>query len=169
MGMNGCIKENIFSKCQLQFIPPLPLLRKLCNLIAFVYGCTTKKQRKAHISDTVLKTKTKHSIQASYALEFYTEDIHTIFYSIFQTALILYFVRFCAYYMLSAVIATIITTKTHTSFHYFQVKAMIVVANTAQHARRFYLSHSTSRHYINSFHKMTRLKLHLAQGHMICR
>lgn len=46
---------------------------------------------------------------------------------------------------------------------------MIVVANTAQHARRFYLSHSTSRHYINSFHKMTRLKLHLAQGHMICR
>lgn len=51
----------------------------LCNLIAFVYGCTTKKQRKGHISDTVLKTRTKHSIQASYVLEFYTEDIHTIF------------------------------------------------------------------------------------------
>lgn len=83
MGMNGYIKGNISSVNASYSLSLHHLFTPLCNLIAFVYGCTAKKQRKGHISDTVLKTRTKHSIQVSYALEFYTEDIHTIFYSIF--------------------------------------------------------------------------------------
>lgn len=77
-GMNGCIKGNILS-VNASFSLSLHYLffTSLCNLIAFVYDCTTKKQRKGHISDS-LKNKNKTLHPSQLCIRILYEDIHTI-------------------------------------------------------------------------------------------
>lgn len=61
----------------LVYSPTLPLPPN-CNLITFVYGCTTKSQIKRYYFWYWFKNKNKR-LQVIYELEFYNKDIHALY------------------------------------------------------------------------------------------
>lgn len=79
-GMNDCIKGNRVSiNVSFSSFPySTSSSQPYCNLIIFVYGCTTKNQIKRSYFWCWFQNMNKRLHQVTYALEFYNKDICNI-------------------------------------------------------------------------------------------